>query len=185
TLSVNCPTKAILVAVLVEPVVVDSIDKQSFVLKYPDDKETLQSSEQHSARLIGTAHLASRDSPSCLTFAYQITGDKSNKLSVFIDKQYIWRSRLVQEHSQIQVQLNISSSTTTGSTRTATSIAFVGQLTDNVEIKLENIIINHQPCPSIPKKSNKKRSVETIKSSPSRTIRSVTSKAVPGYDCTF
>ncbi|CAF1276484.1 unnamed protein product [Adineta steineri] len=148
-------------------------EKRSFILKYPDDKEILQSSEQHSARLIGTAHLASRDSPSCLTFTYQITGDKSNKLSIFIDKQHIWRSRLVQEHTQTQVQLNISSSTTTGLTRTATRIAFDGQLTDNVEIKLENILINHQPCPS------------SIKSSPSRTIRSVTSKAVPGYDCTF
>ncbi|CAF3894466.1 unnamed protein product [Adineta steineri] len=148
-------------------------EKRSFILKYPDDKEILQSSEQHFARLIGTAHLASRDSPSCLTFIYQITGDKSNKLSVIIDKQHIWRSRLVQKHGQTQVQLNISSSTTTGITRTATRIAFDGQLTDNVEIKLENILTNHQPCPS------------SIKSSPSRTIRSLTSKTVPGYDCTF
>lgn len=70
------------------------IDKQIFVLKYPDDKETLQSSKEYHARLIGTAHLSSRNSPSCLTFTYQIIGDKSNKLSVLINNQIIWRSRL-------------------------------------------------------------------------------------------
>lgn len=65
-----------------------------FVLKYPDDKETLQSSKEYQARLIGTTDLSSRDSPSCLTFTYQITGDKSNKLSVVVNNQAIWRSRL-------------------------------------------------------------------------------------------
>jgi hypothetical protein len=73
-----------------------SIDKQLFVLKYPDDEETRQSSKQYHARLIGTAHLSSRDSPSCLTFTYEITGDKSNKLSIFVNNRSIWRSRLPQ-----------------------------------------------------------------------------------------
>ncbi len=75
-----------------------SIGKRSVVLKYPDDKETLQSSKTHHARLLGTAHVSSRDSPSCLTFVYQVTGDKSNKLSVFVNNQRIWRSRLPQGH---------------------------------------------------------------------------------------
>jgi len=73
-----------------------SIDKQLFVLKYPDDEEAQQSSKQYYARLIGTAHLSSRDSPSCLTFTYEITGDKSNKLSIFVNNRSIWRSRLPQ-----------------------------------------------------------------------------------------
>ncbi|UJR31098.1 hypothetical protein I4U23_018606, partial [Adineta vaga] len=160
-------------------------DKQSFVLKYLDDKETLQSSQQNSARLIGTAHLSSRDSPSCLTFTYQIMGDKSNKLSVFVDKQYTWRSRLIQGQSRTQVQLNISSQITIGSSRTATLIAFDGQLQKNAQIQVEDIMINHQACPSITKRSISKRSTQTMSASRSRTIRSVTSKAVAGYDCTF
>jgi hypothetical protein len=73
-----------------------SIGKQLFVLKNPDDKETLQSSERHRARLLGTAHLSSRDSPSCLTFAYQVTGGKSNKLAVSVNNRYIWRHRFSQ-----------------------------------------------------------------------------------------
>jgi hypothetical protein len=143
-----------------------SIGKQTFVLKNPDDKETLQSSERYRARLLGTAHLSSRDSPSCLTFAYQVTGDKSNKLSVSVKNLTIWRHRFLQGQrfgkvlnlfeekkalyvfSLTQMQLNISSSLT-GSSRTATIIAFDGQLkNNNAQIQLENILITHQPCSS-------------------------------------
>ena len=65
-----------------------------FVLKSPDNKETLQSSKQYRARLLGTAHLSAPHSPSCLTFAYQIIGDQSTKLSMMINNRTVWRSRL-------------------------------------------------------------------------------------------
>lgn len=70
------------------------IDEKSFVLKYSNDNENLQSSEQYRARLLGTVHLLSRDSPSCLSFNYKLTDEKSTKLSVFVDNRTIWRSRI-------------------------------------------------------------------------------------------
>ncbi|CAF2645033.1 unnamed protein product [Rotaria sp. Silwood2] len=159
--------------------------KQSFVLKYSNDKENLQSSERHNARLLGTTHLSSRDAPSCLTFDYQITDDKSNKLSVFVHNRTVWRSRLRSEQSNIHIQLNISSPATS-SLRIATRIAFDGQITNNGQIELKNILITDRPClPSTLKKSSAKRLTPPVKSSNSRTIRSVTTKAVAGYDCTF
>jgi hypothetical protein len=65
-------------------------DKRSFVLRYTNDKETSSSFEQRRARILGTVHLFS---PSCLTFAYQVTGDKSNKLSVSVNNRTIWHHR--------------------------------------------------------------------------------------------
>lgn len=65
-----------------------------FVLKSSDNKETLQSSKENRARLLGTVHLSAPHSPSCLTFAYQIIGDQSTKLSLMINNQTLWRSRL-------------------------------------------------------------------------------------------
>ena len=70
------------------------IGEKLFVLKYSDDNKIQQSSWQHHALLLSTAHLSSRDLPSCLTFAYQITGDKSNRLSVLVNNRTIWRSGL-------------------------------------------------------------------------------------------
>jgi hypothetical protein len=118
------------------------IDKQSFLLEYPDDKETSLSSEQHHARLLGTAHLSSRDLPSCLTFTYKVTGDKSNKLSVFVNNRSVWSHSF----NWSQIQLNVSSSSLTNSPRATTEIAFDGQFTNNGQIHLENIDITHTPC---------------------------------------
>ncbi|CAF4738825.1 unnamed protein product [Rotaria sp. Silwood1] len=161
-------------------------DKRSFVLKYSNDKENLQSSELYNARLLGIAHLSSRDSPSCLTFDYLITDDKSNKLSVFVHNRTVWRSRLRSEQSAIHIQLNISSPSSTSSLRMDTLIAFDGQVTNNGHIELKNILITHQACPpSILKSSNTKRLTLPFKSPNSRIIPSVTTKAVAGYDCTF
>ncbi|CAF0847412.1 unnamed protein product, partial [Rotaria sordida] len=160
-------------------------NKRSFVLKDSNDKENLQSSKRNSARLLGTTHLSSQDSPSCLTFDYQITDDKSNKLSVFVHNRTIWRNRLRSEQSDIHIQLNISS-ISTSSLRMATLIAFDGQVTNNGQIQLKNILITHQTCPpSTLKKSSTKRLTPNIKSSNSRIIPSITTRAVAGYDCTF
>ncbi|CAF1234219.1 unnamed protein product [Rotaria sordida] len=160
-------------------------NKRSFVLKDSNDKENLQSSKRNSARLLGTTHLSSQDSPSCLTFDYQITDDKSNKLSVFVHNRTIWRNRLRSEQSDIHIQLNISS-ISTSSLRMATLIAFDGQVTNNGQIQLKNILITHQICPpSTLKKSSTKRLTPNIKSSNSRIIPSITTRAVAGYDCTF
>jgi hypothetical protein len=95
-------------------------------------------------------------------------GDKSNKLSIFVNNRSIWRSRLPQGQkyrksffflihskinfylfSRVQIQLNISSSSSiTNASRVATPIAFDGLLTNNAQIQLENILITHQSCPS-------------------------------------
>ncbi|CAF4044180.1 unnamed protein product, partial [Rotaria sordida] len=159
--------------------------KRSFVLKYSSDKENLQSSKRYNARLLGTGYLSSRNSPSCLTFDYQITDDKSDRLSVFAHNRTIWSSRLRSGQSDIHIQLNISSSSAS-SLRMATLIAFDGQLTNNGQIQLKNILITHQARPpSTLKKSSTKRLTPTVKSSNSRIISSFTTKAVAGYDCTF
>ena len=70
------------------------LDKLSFVLKHAIDKEIQQSSKTDHARLRGTIDLSQRSTPSCLSFTYQILGDKSNRLIVSIDNDAIWASRL-------------------------------------------------------------------------------------------
>ncbi|CAF4204887.1 unnamed protein product, partial [Rotaria magnacalcarata] len=99
----------------------------TFALKYSNDKN-LESSEQHHARLFGTAHLPSRDLPSCLSFTYQTKDDRSSKLSVFVHNRTVWRSRSRLGQSENHIQLNISLPTV-NSLPKATLIGFDGQVT--------------------------------------------------------
>ena len=142
-------------------------DQNGFVLSSSDDEAILQSSERLQARLIGTGHLSSQATPSCLTFVYRVTGNPSNKLTVSVDEQPRWGSRrtegqryedaarsfvsqsaLAPSHrsSWTQVQVNVFSSSA-DSSRKATLIAFDGELTNKAQIELANISIAHQSCP--------------------------------------